>query len=265
MLEIEQSPNLTEFWSSICFEARYVAKQEPRLEQVLNSFLLNHLNLSSCLAFLVANKLKNEHFPENLLLEISETAYGNDIGLTKSGWKDILATFERDPACTRLMNPVLYFKGFQALQCYRVSHFFYNRGDIDLALNLQVLISDRFSVDIHPRARLGSGLLIDHAHGIVIGETAKVGNNVSILHAVTLGGTGKETGNRHPKIEDGVLIGAGAKVLGNITVGECSKIAAGSVVLTDVPNRTTVAGVPAKVVGKVPIKIAPSKVMDHKI
>ncbi|HHL21623.1 MAG TPA: serine O-acetyltransferase, partial [Aliiroseovarius sp.] len=156
---------------------------------------------------------------------------------------------ERDPACHRLLQPILYFKGFQAMQAYRVAHWLWKEGRKDLAYFLQMRSSEIYGIDIHPGARIGKGIMIDHAHSIVIGETAVVGDNVSMLHAVTLGGTGKEDEDRHPKIGDEVLIGAGAKVLGNITVGCCSRIAAGSVVLEDVPPATTVAGVPAKVVG----------------
>ena len=163
---------------------------------------------------------------------------------------DLVAIYERDPACHRLLQPILYFKGYQAVQAYRVSHYLWTHGQRDLAYFFQMRCSEVFGVDIHPAARIGKGIMIDHAHSIVIGETAVVGDNVSMLHSVTLGGTGKEDDDRHPKIGDGVLIGAGAKVLGNISVGHCSRIAAGSVVLHDVPPKSTVAGVPAKVVGE---------------
>ena len=157
--------------------------------------------------------------------------------------------YERDPASHRLMQPMLFFKGFQALQAYRIGHWLWNNGRIDMAYFVQMRCSEVFGVDIHPAARIGTGVMIDHAHSIVIGETAVVGNDVSMLHSVTLGGTGKEDGDRHPKIGDGVMIGAGAKVLGNIRVGHSSRIAAGSVVLADVPPCKTVAGVPARIVG----------------
>jgi serine O-acetyltransferase len=158
----------------------------------------------------------------------------------------------------------LYFKGFQAVQAYRIAHWLWQQGRIDMAQMFQMRISEMFGVDIHPGAKMGQGIMIDHAHSIVIGETAVVGNNVSMLHAVTLGGTGKDDGDRHPKIAAGVLIGAGAKVLGNITVGQCSRIAAGSVVLHDVPAKKTVAGVPAKIVGESGCA-TPSVSMDHYI
>ena len=155
-------------------------------------------------------------------------------------------SYERDPACHRLMQPLLFFKGFQAVQAYRVGHWLWTRGRRDLAYLIQARVSEVFGVDIHPAATIGKGLMIDHAHSIVVGETASIGDNVSMLHSVTLGGTGKEDDDRHPKIGDGVLIGAGAKVLGNIKVGHCSRIAAGSVVLEEVPPHTAVAGVPAR-------------------
>ena len=160
-----------------------------------------------------------------------------------------MANLERDPACHRLIQPILYFKGFHAVQAYRVSHWLWNKGRKDLSYFFQSRISEVFGIDIHPAAVIGHGIMIDHAHSIVIGETAVVGNNVSMLHSVTLGGTGKQDDNRHPKIGDGVMIGAGAKVLGNIKVGHCSRIAAGSVVLHEIPPGKTVAGVPAKIVG----------------
>ena len=163
---------------------------------------------------------------------------------------DLVAVFERDPACHRLLQPILYFKGYQAMQAYRVGHWLWETGQKDLAYFFQMRVSEIFGIDIHPAAKIGKGIMIDHAHSIVIGETAVVGDNVSMLHSVTLGGTGKEEEDRHPKIEDGVLIGAGAKVLGNIRVGHCSRIAAGSVVLADVPPCKTVAGIPAKIVGE---------------
>ena len=177
-------------------------------------------------------------------------AYETDPDLSQAARADLVAVNDRDPACSRYLQPILFFKGFQALQAYRVGHWLWKQGRKDMAYFVQMRISEAFGVDIHPAARLGRGIMIDHAHSIVIGETAVVGDNVSMLHSVTLGGTGKEDGDRHPKIGNGVMIGAGAKVLGNIRVGYCSRIAAGSVVLQDVPPCKTVAGVPARVVGE---------------
>ena len=185
-----------------------------------------------------------------ILREIAEEAYADDPRIVDAARADLAAIYERDPACHRLLQPILYFKGYQAVQSYRVAHWLWTKGRYDLAYFMQMRISEIFGVDIHPNAKIGKGIMIDHAHSIVIGETAVVGDNVSMLHSVTLGGTGKEDEDRHPKVEDGVLIGAGAKVLGNIRIGHCSRIAAGSVVLKDVPPCKTVAGVPAKIVGE---------------
>ena len=184
------------------------------------------------------------------LREIADEAFAADPSLLEAARADLVAVYERDPACHRLLQPILYFKGYQAVQAYRIGHWLWNQGRYDLAYFVQMRTSEIFGIDIHPAARIGKGIMIDHAHSIVIGETAVVGDNVSMLHSVTLGGTGKEEEDRHPKIEDGVLIGAGAKVLGNIRVGHCSRIAAGSVVLEDVPPCKTVAGVPARIVGE---------------
>ena len=178
------------------------------------------------------NNLNSDFLNYNELKKITDFAIYNDDEIVVSCIEDILANFDRDPACTRFINPLLYYKGFQALQCYRIAHFYLSKGEVDLAYFIQMLVSNKFSVDIHPAAFIGKGILMDHAHGIVIGETARVGDNVSLLHSVTLGGTGKEEGDRHPKIGNGVLLGAGAKVLGNINIGHCAKIASGSVVFS---------------------------------
>jgi serine O-acetyltransferase len=162
---------------------------------------------------------------------------------------DLMAVAKRDPACSRMIEPLLYFKGFHALESYRIAHWLFKAGRKDFALYLQSLTSRFLQVDIHPAAKIGRGIMLDHATGIVIGETAAIGDNCSLLHGVTLGGTGNEKGDRHPKIGRGVMIGAGAKILGNIEVGDCARVAAGSVVLKDVPPRTTVAGVPAREIG----------------
>jgi serine O-acetyltransferase len=175
---------------------------------------------------------------------------------------DLAAVYDRDPACNRLIDPLLYFKGFHALETQRFGHALWHLGRKDFALYLQSQSSRVFSVDIHPAARIGRGIMFDHGTGIVIGETAEIGDNTSLLHNVTLGGSGKETGDRHPKVGRGVMIGAGSKILGNIVVGDCARIAAGSVVLKDVPPRTTVAGVPARVVGEAGCS-QPSRVMDQ--
>ena len=178
-----------------------------------------------------------------------EAFYNEPIILTNIA-SDMIAVYERDPACPDALTPLLYFKGFQALVCYRVAHHLWNHDRQELALYLQSLISETFAVDIHPAAQIGCGILLDHATGFVAGETTVIESNVSILHEVTLGGTGKDRGDRHPKVRSGVLLGAGAKILGNVEIGECAKVGAGSVVLKDVPPHTSVAGVPAEVIGK---------------
>ncbi|MDP7149897.1 MAG: serine O-acetyltransferase [Paracoccaceae bacterium] len=237
-------------WDRVRREAEEIVRAEPLLGGMLHSSILHHDSLENALAYRTATKLASSEISEQIIREIVDEAYVTDQELVVAARADIVAVTERDPACHRFVQPILYFKGFQAIQAYRVSHWLWRQGRKDMAYMLQMRISEAFGIDIHPAARIGKGIMIDHAHSIVIGETAVVGDNVSMLHSVTLGGTGKEEEDRHPKIDDGVLIGAGAKVLGNIKVGCCSRIAAGSVVLKDVPPATTVAGVPAKVVGK---------------
>ena len=249
-------------WQRITHEAREAVEGEPLLGGLLHACILHHDDLESALAYRMAEKLASGEMSEQLLREIADQAYRSDPSLGQKARADIVAVYERDPACHRLIQPLLFFKGFQAIQAYRVAHWLWTSGRKDLSYFLQMRVSEHFGVDIHPAARVGKGIMIDHAHSIVIGETAVVGDNVSMLHSVTLGGTGKEDDDRHPKIGDGVLIGAGAKVLGNIKVGYCSRIAAGSVVLHDVPPCKTVAGVPAKIVGEAGCD-QPSVTMDH--
>ena len=237
-------------WQRIRQEAAEAVQAEPLLGGVIHSSILHHDTFEKALAFRFSLKLASPEMSEQILREIADAAYVDDPEIGAAARADLVATFERDPACNRFMKPLLYFKGFQALQAYRVGHWLCEQGREDFACFVQMRVSECFGVDIHPGARMGKGIMIDHAHSIVIGETAVVGDNVSMLHSVTLGGTGKEDGDRHPKIDDGVMIGAGAKVLGNIRVGACSRIAAGSVVLEDVPPRSTVAGVPARIVGE---------------
>ena len=236
-------------WQRVREEAAEAVLVEPLLGGLIHSSLLHHPTLERALAYRFSMKLASSEMSEQILREIADEAYAADPELGQDARADIMAVFDRDPACHRFIQPLLYFKGFQAVQAYRVGHWLWQNRRRDLAYFVQMRVSEFFGVDIHPAARIGKGIMIDHAHSIVIGETAVVGDNVSMLHSVTLGGTGKEDGDRHPKIGNGVLIGAGAKVLGNISVGYCSRIAAGSVVLHDVPHNTTVAGVPAKVIG----------------
>lgn len=237
-------------WRRLCDEAEEAVRAEPLLGALIHSGLLHHPSLERALAYRFSMKLASPEMSEQILREIADEAYLADPDLGVAARTDLMAVYERDPACHRFIQPILFFKGYQAVQAYRVGNWLWRMGRRDMAYFVQMRVSEVFGVDIHPAARVGKGIMIDHAHSIVIGETAVVGDNVSMLHSVTLGGTGKEDGDRHPKIGDGVLIGAGAKVLGNIHVGHCSRIAAGSVVLEDVPHNTTVAGVPARVVGK---------------
>ena len=236
-------------WSRITTEAEEAVSAEPMLGGFVHACILHHKSLECALTYRIAAKLSSNEMSQVILRDIADAAFAADPALGEAARADLNAVIERDPACHRLLQPILYFKGFQAMQAYRVAHWLWQQGRKDLAYFLQMRSSEIYGIDIHPGARIGKGIMIDHAHSIVIGETAVVGDNVSMLHSVTLGGTGKEDEDRHPKIGDEVLIGAGAKVLGNIKVGCCSRIAAGSVVLEDVPPATTVAGVPAKVVG----------------
>jgi len=236
-------------WERVVREAHEAVAGEPLLGGLVHGCILHHNSLETALAYRIAQKLASGEMSEQLVREIADDAFNNDPAIGAASRADIVAVFDRDPACHRFLQPILYFKGFQAIQAYRIGHCLWQRGRRDLAYFIQMRVSEVFGVDIHPGARIGQGIMIDHAHSIVIGETAVVGDNVSMLHSVTLGGTGKEEEDRHPKIGDGVLIGAGAKVLGNIRIGNCSKIAAGSVVLEDVPDCKTVAGVPAKIIG----------------
>ncbi|TWI37082.1 serine O-acetyltransferase [Paracoccus sulfuroxidans] len=236
-------------WSRIQREARVAVRNEPLLGALIHAGLLHHATLEAALAYRFSLKLASREMSEQILREIADDAFARAPDLSVAARADLMAVYERDPATHRLMQPILFFKGFQALQAYRIGHWLWKTGRFDMAYFVQMRCSEVFGVDIHPGARIGNGIMIDHAHSIVIGETAVVGDDVSMLHSVTLGGTGKEDGDRHPKIGSGVLIGAGAKVLGNIRVGNNSRIAAGSVVLSDVPPCKTVAGVPARIIG----------------
>ncbi len=242
--------SLDPVWQKIAEEARAAIDVAPAMGAMFHAGLLQHDGFDDALAYRIALKLASTEMSAQNIREIADDAYGRNSGLTQDARADLVATMDRDPACHRFLQPLMFFKGYQAVQAYRLSHWLWSDGQYDLAYFLQMRVSEIFGVDIHPAAKIGKGLMIDHAHSIVVGETAVVGDNVSMLHSVTLGGTGKEEEKRHPTIGNGVLIGAGAKVLGNITVGYCSRIAAGSVVLHDVPPMKTVAGVPAKIVGE---------------
>ncbi|WP_252733897.1 serine O-acetyltransferase [Paracoccus marinaquae] len=236
-------------WAQVRDEASAAVQDEPLLGALIHAGLLHHHSLEAALAYRFSLKLASGEMSEQILREIADQAYATTPALGDAARADLLAVYDRDPATHRLIQPILFFKGFQALQAYRMGHWLWQQGRRDMAYFVQMRCSECFGVDIHPAATIGNGVMIDHAHSIVIGETAAVGNDVSMLHSVTLGGTGKEDGDRHPKIGDGVMIGAGAKVLGNIRIGHHSRIAAGSVVLQEVPACKTVAGVPARVIG----------------
>ncbi len=251
-------------WDRLRSDAAEAARQEPTLKHLLEGVILHRGSFEEALSYRLARKLCHHAVTEETLTEVFMDAFRADVGIVLRIENDLRAFFDRDPACPDYLSPFLYFKGFMALSGYRLGHFLWESGRFHLAYYLQSIISEEFAVDIHPAARIASGILVDHATSIVIGETAVVEENVSILHDVTLGGTGKETGDRHPKVRAGVLIGAGAKIIGNVEIGTGAKIGAGSVVLNDVPPHSTVVGVPAEVVGKT-VEPAPALDMDHKI
>ncbi len=230
-------------WKNIKAEARALADCEPMLASFYHATLLKHENLGSALSYMLANKLASPIMPAIAIREVVEEAYAADPEMIASAACDIQAVRTRDPAVDKYSTPLLYLKGFHALQAYRIGHWLWNKGRRALAIFLQNQVSVSFQVDIHPAAKIGRGIMLDHATGIVVGETAVIEDDVSILQSVTLGGTGKTSGDRHPKIREGVMIGAGAKILGNIEVGRGAKIGAGSVVLQPVPPHTTAAGV----------------------
>lgn len=257
----DETPLAGSVWNRLRLDAASAAAEEPMLASFLNAAILRHDGLTEAFAHRVAAKMSDSQLDALQVHDVAKAALEADADLVEQAAADMLAVDERDPACRSLLQPFLYFKGFHALLCYRIAHRLWREGRDSLAFHMQSRMSERFGVDIHPAAQLGRGLMIDHATSVVIGETAVVGDNVSILHEVTLGGTGADNGDRHPKIGNGVLIGAGAKVLGNIAVGAEARIAAGSVVLGDVPSRCTVAGVPAKPVGGRCAE--PSRTMDQ--
>ncbi len=252
-------------WAQLRVEAMQAAAEEPLLASYLHASILHHERIEEALSYHLAQKLGYGDLPALQLREVAREAYAADPQLAQQAARDMRVVRERDPACRTYLQPFLYFKGYGGLQAHRIAHWLWTQQREVLAYHLQSRISELFAIDIHPAAKIGSGVFIDHAHGIVIGETAVVEDDVSMLHSVTLGGTGKERGDRHPKIRRGVMIGAGAKVLGNIEVGEDARIAAGSVVLEDVPARCTVAGVPAKPIGgRCCEGMSPAKEMDQR-
>ena len=260
-------------WRSIRDEATEAVNRDPLLAAFLYATILNQETLEEAVIHRLAERLAHQDVGADLIRQTFKAMLDD-----QSDWSDVVRTdiqayFDRDPACDRYLMPVLYFKGFHAIQTHRLAHWLWNHGRRDFALYLQSRSSSVFQTDINPAARIGKCIFLDHATGFVVGETAVIEDDVSILHGVTLGGTGKAGGDRHPKIRHGVLIGAGAKILGNIEIGHCSKVAAGSVVLSAVPHNKTVAGVPARVVGETGCdqpsrqmdQLLPSQTMEHVV
>jgi serine O-acetyltransferase len=252
----------------IWFEVKREAEEIVRADAAMASFvfgtILNRDRLEDAIVARIAQRLDNHVVSAETIRRAFDEALEEDQSLGEIMRTDIAAVYDRDPACHRYIEPVLYFKGFHAIQTHRLAHFLYGKGRNDFALYLQSRSSEVFQTDINPAVPMGRGIFLDHATGLVVGETAVIDDDVSILQDVTLGGTGKEGGDRHPKVRRGVLIGAGAKILGNIEIGACSKVASGSVVLRDVPRNTTVAGVPARVVGEAGCA-EPARMMDQRL
>jgi serine O-acetyltransferase len=252
MAQYQAKPSLDKVdpvWARVRREAEDILRREPELTTFIYSTILHNDTLEAAVVYRLAERLDHAALSGELIRKAYADALEDVPALGEAFRADLMATADRDPATYRLIEPVLYYKGFHAIQTYRLAHWLWGRGRRDFALYLQSRSSAIFQCDIHPAAKIGRGIFLDHATGLVVGETAVIEDDVSILHDVTLGGTGKQGGDRHPKIRYGVMIGAGAKILGNIEVGHCARIAAGSVVVKPVPNNVTVAGVPAKVIG----------------
>jgi serine O-acetyltransferase len=263
-LEIVDPATAPPVWAALRNEAAAAARSESALASVLAAVILNHETLGDALSYQLARKLGDQELRAMTVRDICDEAYHAKPGLLDMAEDDLKAVFERDPACKGYVQPFLFFKGFQALQAQRVAHWLWGEGRETLAFYVQSRMSELFQVDIHPATRIGRGVFVDHGTGIVIGETAVIGDDVSMLQGVTLGGTGAERGDRHPKIGKGVLLGAGAKVLGNIEIGDYAKVASGSVVLKPVPPGCTAAGVPARLVN-CPTCDEPARTMDHTL
>ncbi len=253
---------LNPVWEAVRNEAKTVIDSDPAMSGFIFGNILNHKTLEEAIVHRICERLHRPEFSADMIRGVFREMQQDDKEWCDVVRADIGAVFDRDPACTRFIEPILYFKGFHAIQTHRLAHWALNNGRKDFALYLQSRASQVFQTDINPAAPFGRGIFMDHATGVVVGETAAVGNDVSILHGVTLGGTGKVGGDRHPKVRNGVLIGAGATILGNIEIGSCSRVAAGALVLKAVPEKTTVAGVPARVVGVAGCS-QPSRTMDQ--
>jgi serine O-acetyltransferase len=253
-----------QLWQGLRAEAARAAAREEMLRGFIDLAVLRHAGFAVALSALLAGKLAERFMPAERLEDLARAAIADDPAIIAAAVADLAAISTRDPAADGYVTPFLYYKGFHALEWHRIGHWLWRQGRRDLAHYLQSRVSEVFAVDIHPAVPVGSGVFIDHGTGLVVGETAVIGNDVSILQEVTLGGTGKERGDRHPKVRDGVLLAAGAKVLGNIEIGKGAKVGAGSVVLTDVPPCATVAGVPARIVGWCADQV-PALAMDQSL
>lgn len=251
-------------WTRIRDEAEAIVQREPELATFIYSSVLHHDRLEDAVVHRIAERLDHSALSGDLIRQAYNDALEADPDLGNAFRADLVAVYDRDPAVSRFIDALLYFKGFHAIQAHRLAHWLYKNGRKDFAYYIQSRSSAEFQTDINPAARIGRGIFLDHATGFVVGETAVIEDDVSILHGVTLGGTGKENEDRHPKIRHGVMLGAGAKVLGNIEVGHCARVASGSVVLKDVPNNVTVAGVPAKIVGEAGCS-EPSRTMNQML
>ncbi|MEC8917583.1 MAG: serine O-acetyltransferase [Pseudomonadota bacterium] len=254
--------NTTELWQQARDEAMAISRQEPLLTPLMLGAVLNRSTLGAGLAYRLGQRLAHPDLAANQLIKLFDELLDDDPGISDGIGQDLAAVIERDPAIRQVTEALLYLKGFHALTVHRFAHVLWQTGRRQMARYLQSRSSEVFQTDIHPAARIGNGVFIDHATGVVIGETTVIEDEVSLLQGVTLGGTGKEAGDRHPKIRRGVLIGAGAKVLGNIEIGEGARIGAGSVVLKAVPPHTTAVGVPARIIGDAGCA-APSREMQH--
>ena len=255
---------IDDFWNDLVSLSIQIVKKEPALEALMNKLVLTCRSFDQCLARIISSKLASYEVDRQQLFQICMQAYADNPNLLCDAIADVYAVVNRDPASSSIVRVLLFLNGPHVLESWRVSHWLWEKDRKDFASFLQSRISDVFSVDIHPAAKIGKGLMLDHATNIVIGETAVIADTVSMLHDVTLGGTGKEQGDRHPKVGRGVMIGAGAKILGNIRIGEGAIVGAGSVVLRDVPAHTTVVGVPARVVGRPQMEM-PSLDMDQTL
>jgi serine O-acetyltransferase len=251
-------------WTRIRDEAEEIVRREPELATFIYSTVLHHDRLEAAVVHRIAERLDHSALSGDLIRQAYNEAIREEPDLGNIFRADLVAVFDRDPATSRFIDPLLYFKGFHAIQAHRLAHWLFNKGRKDFAFYIQSRASAEFQTDINPAAKIGRGIFLDHATGFVVGETAVIEDDVSILHGVTLGGTGKENEDRHPKIRHGVMIGAGAKILGNIEIGHCARIAAGSVVVKPVPNNVTVAGVPAKIVGEAGCA-EPSRTMNQML